>query len=207
MAKKLWISQDECQPAAWEQLPFDIWDVEPIRNGDVFDPEVLDSNGDGHWLGHCAAGVVSALRPDLRLPKPGECIEIEMSMDTKMTRDEWLAYIGEAIHAGLRKVTDSSASVRAYNAISEMPDEEWKNVLDFALPKPGECIKIEAEPTCEWRLDDEDTNTWKTACGHVFLLMEGTPADNHMAQCCYCGKKIVQPRMTRSRKDDSDYTI
>ena len=44
---------------------------------------------------------------------------------------------------------------------------------------------------CVWRRD-EDGN-WNTGCGGMFVIEEGTPADNDMRYCCYCGKTLVGP--------------
>jgi len=39
---------------------------------------------------------------------------------------------------------------------------------------------------CRWTLDN-DSGAYDTACGHKFTLNEGTPAENGMRFCCYCG--------------------
>lgn len=44
--------------------------------------------------------------------------------------------------------------------------------------------------TCTWR-EDED-GIWKTACDHLFEVLEGTPEENDMKFCCYCGKALAQ---------------
>ena len=49
--------------------------------------------------------------------------------------------------------------------------------------------EIAAENCCAWT-EDEDGN-WETACGRMFVLVEGTPSDNSMAFCCYCGKSLA----------------
>lgn len=33
---------------------------------------------------------------------------------------------------------------------------------------------------------------WETSCGNIFLLEDGTPADNKMKFCCYCGKPLKE---------------
>lgn len=45
---------------------------------------------------------------------------------------------------------------------------------------------------CMWGLDDPDYGTWGTSCGHYFSLEDGTPTDNSMAFCCFCGKPIKE---------------
>lgn len=47
---------------------------------------------------------------------------------------------------------------------------------------------------CDWTasaLPDGDV-LWETACGNAHTLMDGSPADNEMTYCCYCGNKIAQ---------------
>lgn len=44
---------------------------------------------------------------------------------------------------------------------------------------------------CIWK-EDEDGTCWTTECGELFVLMEGTPKDNKMNYCPYCGKKLEQ---------------
>ena len=53
-----------------------------------------------------------------------------------------------------------------------------------------ERLNKERNATCEWELFDIDTNAYDTQCGNAFLMSDGTPAENQMAFCCYCGLKI-----------------
>lgn len=43
---------------------------------------------------------------------------------------------------------------------------------------------------CVWHNDPETDNSWETDCRQLFEIYEGTPSDNRMAFCCYCGKPI-----------------
>lgn len=47
-----------------------------------------------------------------------------------------------------------------------------------------------ASMQCIWA-EDNDGN-WDTGCGNMFVLTEGTPFDNEMGFCCYCGHKLDQ---------------
>ena len=51
-----------------------------------------------------------------------------------------------------------------------------------------------AEPdTCIWWQDGDDTSgVYGTSCRHYFNLEDGTPEDNKMQWCCYCGKRLAQ---------------
>ena len=42
---------------------------------------------------------------------------------------------------------------------------------------------------CGWG-EDEDGNYW-TTCGHGFSIIDGTPKQNGMKFCCYCGKPLT----------------
>lgn len=42
---------------------------------------------------------------------------------------------------------------------------------------------------CTW-VEDED-GVSHTSCGKVFALDSGTPAENGMRFCCYCGKPMA----------------
>lgn len=44
---------------------------------------------------------------------------------------------------------------------------------------------------CMWETDDDGIS--HTACGEAFALDSGTPAENRMRFCCYCGKPLVEP--------------
>jgi len=50
--------------------------------------------------------------------------------------------------------------------------------------------------TCKWisreEFYGEYSDHWSTDCGQVFVLNDGTPGDNNMKYCCFCGKKIKQ---------------
>ena len=56
--------------------------------------------------------------------------------------------------------------------------------------KTGQSIEKE---TCSWiQEDDPEICYWKTGCGNSFYFTEGTPTDNNMKYCCYCGKLLKQ---------------
>ena len=60
-----------------------------------------------------------------------------------------------------------------------------------------------AEPeTCTWQQDgDSDSGSYGTSCRRYFNLEDGTPEDNKMAWCCYCGKKLAQELITEDEDD------
>jgi hypothetical protein len=52
----------------------------------------------------------------------------------------------------------------------------------------------EKKKRCFWKYDETDEkftkDSWNTSCGEKFCLNEGTPKDNDIRYCCFCGKKI-----------------
>jgi len=51
--------------------------------------------------------------------------------------------------------------------------------------------------TCEW-VEDVD-GIWDTGCGQFFVLEDGTPSDNKMRWCPYCGKSLQEVRLDDRR--------
>ena len=60
-----------------------------------------------------------------------------------------------------------------------------------------------AEPeTCTWQQDgDSDSGVYGTSCRRYFNLEDGTPEDNKMKWCCYCGKNLAQALITEDEDD------
>jgi hypothetical protein len=54
---------------------------------------------------------------------------------------------------------------------------------------------MSASNKCTWFQDDdghEPTDKWDSACGESFTLNDGTPSENRMRFCCYCGRPLVE---------------
>jgi len=43
-------------------------------------------------------------------------------------------------------------------------------------------------PDCGW--EKEESGAYLTECDNIFIITEGTPGDNQMEYCCYCGGKL-----------------
>lgn len=59
---------------------------------------------------------------------------------------------------------------------------------------------MDTDKQCVWR-EDEDGN-WDTRCGEKFILMEGTPKDNRMNYCPYCGGELSEVSFSYPKDDD-----
>lgn len=55
---------------------------------------------------------------------------------------------------------------------------------------------------CIWT-EDADGN-WNTDCDNTFILNDGTPIENNMLFCCYCGGGLVEERCTESAPTGDD---
>lgn len=42
---------------------------------------------------------------------------------------------------------------------------------------------------CEWKQDFD--GNYDTDCDQSFTMIDGTPTENHMRFCCYCGKGLL----------------
>lgn len=49
---------------------------------------------------------------------------------------------------------------------------------------------INNKDKCLWKQDED--GAWDLSCGERYEITEGTPRENHMKFCCYCGKRIRQ---------------
>ena len=62
----------------------------------------------------------------------------------------------------------------------------------------------ESKPAhCQWTLDGDDSDTWDTKCGNFFTLNEGTPSENNMSHCCFCGLPLEEIILSESGDDDN----
>lgn len=69
--------------------------------------------------------------------------------------------------------------IESFDQANAWLDEQSK--LIDASPKGG-------SDACIWTDDGE--GNWATACGEIFTLIEGVPAENKVHHCPYCGKNL-----------------
>lgn len=77
--------------------------------------------------------------------------------------------------------------------------QEWNKLFQRIADKYGydeawQMAKGERqeEARCKWRqASGEYDGEWDTDCGHTFWICEGTPKENGMRVCTYCGKKLI----------------
>ena len=56
--------------------------------------------------------------------------------------------------------------------------------------------------TCTWQ-EDSDTSYWYPSCNkQAFAIIDGTPTENEMKFCCYCGKQLKEERYMEEEDDE-----
>jgi hypothetical protein len=81
----------------------------------------------------------------------------------------------------------------------EMTEKERADRLEGMVDRlAGKNVDLEAElyhykkVICMWtQTDDEESNNWESACGDLFYFEDGTPEENGMKFCPYCGKPLA----------------
>jgi len=71
--------------------------------------------------------------------------------------------------------------------ISMGKDIEWQQRIDSV----SEDREIQDTP-CAWKQVDDDWGTWESSCGQLFCLDDGTPWQNNMRYCPFCGNSITE---------------
>ena len=55
--------------------------------------------------------------------------------------------------------------------------------------------------SCQWKADDN--GDWHTDCGEIFVIVNGSPLENSMKFCCYCGKRLDEVPYEEPEEDES----
>lgn len=79
----------------------------------------------------------------------------------------------------LRKEIKKAAQRDSYGYADPKVKQKWDEIIAHVFG------------TCEWHYDG-DTTSWDTECKNKFITIEGTPQENQMEFCPYCGKPILQ---------------
>lgn len=96
-----------------------------------------------------------------------------------------LRALADALSSGTHYVESPElheAMMRAADYLRACADAQPAPAVPQAEPK--------REPTCLWSRADDDADLWETECGHAFTLTDGTPTENEMLFCNFCGKRV-----------------
>ena len=53
-----------------------------------------------------------------------------------------------------------------------------------------EAVLAAAPEVCEW--DEDSCGLWNSDCDHIFELNDGTPTENDMKFCFWCGRRLKE---------------
>lgn len=88
--------------------------------------------------------------------------------------------------ANLRKMKKKSA-------ILSVDDMKTINSTIDLLEKADMKLEEQAEQYCHWlQQDGENSEDWLACDDKLFCLTNGTPSENGMRFCPYCGKNLVE---------------
>ena len=78
------------------------------------------------------------------------------------------------------------------NEVCPCLDAEYDDLFNKGLERAIEIVKGEYAPeqSCEWSLEDAESNLYVTGCENRELIFEGTPEENGYKYCHYCGRMI-----------------
>ena len=101
---------------------------------------------------------------------------------------DWINLINRQMTAyDTDKVVERLEEVRHINASAN-----YYKGAECAYERAIEIVKGECatEQSCEWKLEDLESNLYVTGCENRQLIFEGTPEENGYKYCPYCGRKI-----------------
>jgi hypothetical protein len=62
--------------------------------------------------------------------------------------------------------------------------------------------------SCTWIQEDSnisDDGLWHTGCDKLAFIPDGTPSENSMNYCWYCGKRLVEKLFVPDEEADDEY--
>lgn len=98
---------------------------------------------------------------------------------------EYTAAIGGAGQAYLDRFKNAHALPAEFRW-----SELWAVMCVAANKGRTDATQSQDRETCSWPYDESD-GAHQTSCGNMHIIIDGTPQDNGMKYCCYCGGRIT----------------
>jgi hypothetical protein len=72
---------------------------------------------------------------------------------------------------------------------------------DIENTKDSNAVSVESPAllACGWT-QESDGSAWATGCGHLFEVINGTPKENGMGFCCFCGRTLGESPYTEDEQ-------
>jgi hypothetical protein len=68
--------------------------------------------------------------------------------------------------------------------------------LEHLKDKMPDCKPALDGDYCRWERESDgffkSSDNWKTGCGEIFSIIDGTPKDSGFKHCCYCGRPLKE---------------
>ena len=64
-------------------------------------------------------------------------------------------------------------------------------ILEFEAQRIIRNLIAEREAVCTWT-PDRMRFVWVTDCGESFAIHEGSPGQNGLQYCCFCGRRLAE---------------
>lgn len=69
-----------------------------------------------------------------------------------------------------------------------------KSHIETAKQLQAELGEAKKQQTCKWTPNEayDSDYCWETECGKAYSILEGTPMENDMKFCVFCGGKLIE---------------
>jgi hypothetical protein len=92
----------------------------------------------------------------------------------------------------------------AYREAYDLIAAEFAKSESMPAPAPAPSAAEIRRQACTWQMDSwDEAELWETDCGQTWQFETGTPTDNKMSYCCYCGKPLKQRINMHFRERDA----
>lgn len=121
--------------------------------------------------------------------------EYEAQVDTESQPEALLASLVENLRL------DPKTTKYRFQLVNATKIEEGVTIEVTEDKSLAPTIGFREKGVCEWT--EDSCEVWETSCGGTYYIIEGTPTDNNMRYCPFCGCELVHlTRQERSKKGD-----
>jgi hypothetical protein len=146
-----------------------------------------------------SAAIFALIEAFLKRTDPREYAQIEIARMIDI--DKW------SVTPRMVQMEEKGTVVRCAEKLALNSNNKMTWMEGWRLRRPDEPFthpKTRKKKPCQWQQDPD--GDWDTACGHRFIILAGTPTENDMRFCCYCGKPLKdtppQPRKRRRKRSE-----
>lgn len=128
---------------------------------------------------------------------PDEEPEVLVLAGSALQSQEYTSAIGGAGQAYLDRFKNAHALPAEFRW-----SELWAVMCVAANKGRTDATQSQDRETCSWSYDESD-GAHQTSCGNMHIIIDGTPDDNGVQYCCYCGGRIT-PAIDHARRSEGE---